>query len=253
LQANDPKAAQSCLGIFIVGYSCNGGNERSLSMASLNSLCNWKTCFVFALVLVMGLFAWIINQGNSPSSSLQSESASNTSSNAGLDHPKIVEPDEISVMSQPPLDDSKPTVLASTAPEVWRIGGATDASPSISLPARATEYEPVRVDMEHPSYPGPGTKVIVAVPGNESFQVNVEQSAINPNGDYTWRGHVEGYGDDYPVIMTYGHNSVFATITTPKGSYTLETLNGSGWVYKNPSEFELSEHGKNDYLEPPKK
>lgn len=43
----------------------------------------------------------------------------------------------------------------------------------------------------------------------------------------------------------------FATITTPKGAYSLEAREGSGWVYKNPAEVELTQPGKNDYLEVP--
>jgi len=224
----------------------------------LNFMCNRKTCFAVVLVLVTGVFAWIASQDGSPNPLPQSVSSQNKHSSAGLHNPGNLEKSEIKLMPQPSLSQSplpQPPLEASiksTAPEAWLIGKAAGATPSIPLPARVTEYEPVRVDMEHPSYPEPGARVTVAVPGNESFRVNVEQSVINPNGDYTWRGHVEGYGNDYPVIMTYGQNSAFATITTPKGSYTLETLNGSGWVYKNLSEFELSEHGKNDYLDPPR-
>ena len=77
------------------------------------------------------------------------------------------------------------------------------------------------------------------------------QSLENPNGDYSWRGYLDGYGTDYPVVMTYGANSVFATVTTPKGSYTLVSVSGSGWIYKNPSEFELSQPGVEDHMEIP--
>ena len=51
--------------------------------------------------------------------------------------------------------------------------------------------------------------------------------------------------------MTYGADAVFASITTPQGSYSLESVNGSGWIYKNPAEVELTQPGKNDYLEVP--
>lgn len=133
---------------------------------------------------------------------------------------------------------------------VWTIGGST--TPSIRIPAGVFVYEPVSVDMENPDYPESGEKVSIAIPGSESLIVNVESNTTNPNGDYTWRGHLDGPGGgDYPVVMTYGGNSVFATVTTPKGSYTLESVNGSGWIYKNPSEFELSNPDSHDSLEIP--
>lgn len=130
----------------------------------------------------------------------------------------------------------------------WRI--SQDNAPSIPLPEGIVDYEPVAVDMESPAYPQPGQRVSLGLPGDEVVNATVKTANENPNGDYSWRGYLDGYGTDYPVIMTYGANSVFATITTPKGSYTLESINGSGWVYKNPAEFELSDPGKGDYLRP---
>lgn len=136
-------------------------------------------------------------------------------------------------------------------PDAWRMVDATAATPAMPLPASVSVYEPVSVDMETPAFPASGEQTSVTLPGGERLQVNVETSTTNPNGDYTWRGHLDGHGDEYPVVMTYGGNSVFATVTTPSGSYTLESVNGSGWIYKNPSEFELSSPGANDYLEIP--
>lgn len=131
----------------------------------------------------------------------------------------------------------------------WQTGG--ESSPAIPVPDGVVVYEPVSVDMDSPAYPTAGEQVSLSLPGGEELVVNVETSHENPNGDYSWRGHLDRLGSDYPVVVTYGANSVFATITTPNGSYTLESVNGSGWIYKNPSEFELSEPGKNDYLEVP--
>lgn len=146
----------------------------------------------------------------------------------------------------PAYQSAAPAWDMTNAPSSW-----DEAQNSIPLPDSVVVYEPVRVDMDSPDYPAPGQQRRLSLPGGEEWVVDVKSSAENPNGDYSWRGHLEGYGTDYPVVMTYGANSVFATITTPNGSYTLESVNGSGWVYKNPSEFELSDPGKNDYLEVP--
>ncbi len=147
-----------------------------------------------------------------------------------------------------PATASQPTMIV---PDAWRMADSSTATPAMPLPDAVSIYEPVAVDMETLVYPEPGQQTSVTLPGGERLQVNVKLGTTNPNGDYTWRGHLDGHGDEYPVVMTYGGNSVFATVTTPTGSYTLESVNGSGWIYKNPSEFELSNPGVNDFLEIP--
>jgi hypothetical protein len=133
----------------------------------------------------------------------------------------------------------------------WNHASTQVAQPSIPLSDAVSVYQQVQVDMEAPVFPSPGEQVSLALPGGKEIMVDVKTSVVSPNGDYTWRGHLHGHGTDYPVVMTYGGASVFATITTPEGSYTMESIDGSGWIYKNPSEFELSHPGVNDYLEIP--
>lgn len=149
------------------------------------------------------------------------------------------------------LEAARANESTRVVPDAWSMADANSATPSMPLPGAVSIYEPVAVDMETIAYPRSGQQTSVTLPGGERLQVNVETGVTNPNGDYTWRGHLDGHGDEYPVVMTYGGNSVFATVTTPNGSYTLESVNGSGWIYKNPSEFELSNPGANDFLEIP--
>lgn len=159
---------------------------------------------------------------------------------AGANNTLVKEATESGAAENPPAQASTPA---------WQL--ANSDAVSMPVPKGVAIYEPVSVDMDSPAYPSPGEQVNLPLPGGTSLNATVRTSNENPNGDYSWRGYLDGYGTDYPVVMTYGANSVFATITTPQGSYTLESVNGSGWVYKNPSEFELSEPGKNDYLEVP--
>lgn len=137
----------------------------------------------------------------------------------------------------------------STAISAWQRNNTGSAA--VALPEGVVIYESVTIDMDSPVFPEPGEQVALELPEGGLVNATVISSNENPNGDYSWRGYLDGYGTDYPVVMTYGANSVFATVTTPKGSYTLVSVSGSGWIYKNPSEFELSQPGVEDHMEIP--
>ncbi len=95
-----------------------------------------------------------------------------------------------------------------------------------------------------------GDRVDLSLPGDHSYAVIVEKTQRLANGDTHWQGHLESFADQYPVSFTAGKGSVFATITTPNGSYTLEAVNGNGWVYLNPEISKLSRAGSADFLMP---
>jgi hypothetical protein len=123
------------------------------------------------------------------------------------------------------------------------------AVPKITLSERISDYAIVALEQHPARFPAAGEQIQLPMLNGKQVLVNVESSTANPNGDYTWSGHLDGFGSDYPVVMTYGEHSIFATITTPEGSYTMESLDGSGWLYKNPAEVELSTPGAKDFLE----
>lgn len=209
---------------------------------------------VLTAVLIIAAVYQLKREGppEQPAQSLQPMPGNRVEAQAVLDKTNNQVAPAPQTMATPDLNAAPKNQLSSAvAPDAWSMGDTTTATPAMRIPAGVSIYEPVSVDMENPAYPAPGERLSLAMPGGERLQVNVESSTTNPNGDYTWRGHLDGYGDEYPVVMTYGGNSVFATVTTPKGSYTLESVNGSGWIYKNPSEFELSNPGTKDYLEIP--
>ncbi len=133
--------------------------------------------------------------------------------------------------------------------ELWAAASTETPVPSIRLSEKITAYEAIQVNPHPDSYPTTGDQVVLPMLGGQKITVNVESMTTHPNGDYSWSGHVQGYGDDYPVAMTYGERATFATITTPQGAYSMESVNGSGWVYKNPAIVELSAPGTKDFIE----
>ena len=119
----------------------------------------------------------------------------------------------------------------------------------ITLSEKISNYAIVQLEQHPAQFPAVGEQIQLPMLNGQSVMADVQSTTTNPNGDYTWTGHLQGYGTDYPVVMTYGEHSIFATITTPEGSYTMESIDGLGWLYKNPAEIELSNPGAKDFLE----
>lgn len=131
----------------------------------------------------------------------------------------------------------------------WQMGGVKAATPSIPLSEKISDYGIVELQQKPASFPAVGEQVLLPMLHGKNVVAIVESSVNLANGDYSWSGHLHGHGTDYPVVMTYGERSVFATITTPDGSYSMESTDGVGWLYKNPAEIELSNPGAKDFLE----
>ncbi|GGY74331.1 hypothetical protein GCM10011613_19650 [Cellvibrio zantedeschiae] len=131
----------------------------------------------------------------------------------------------------------------------WTMGDVKTDTPKIPLSEKISDYAIVQLEQNPEQLPAVGQQIQLPMLNGQSVVANVESTTTNPNGDYTWSGHLQGYGTDYPVVMTYGEHSIFATITTPQGSFTMESIDGLGWLYKNPAEIELSNPGANDFLE----
>ncbi|RYY02575.1 MAG: hypothetical protein EOO53_13430 [Gammaproteobacteria bacterium] len=151
-----------------------------------------------------------------------------------------------------PIQTKTATVaVAAKLPAItsWQMGGVKASVPAIPLNERISAYAVVELDQHPANLPAAGQQILLPMLNGQKIIANVESVNTNPNGDYSWSGHVDGYGTDYPVVMTYGEHSIFATITTPDGSYSMESLDGVGWLYKNPAEVELSTPGTKDYLE----
>ncbi|RLU01853.1 hypothetical protein [Ketobacter sp.] len=139
---------------------------------------------------------------------------------------------------------------SATVNRPWQPDPKQQRTPSFMLHDDVREYEVVNTDAAA-TYPGEGERVQLTLLNGKQVTVNVKNSTVTRNGDYSWSGHLDGYGDDYPVVMTYGKTSTFAMITTPEGSYSMESVEGVGWLYKNPAEHELTRPGHEDFLEIP--
>lgn len=116
---------------------------------------------------------------------------------------------------------------------IWSAAGDDGDLPALALNPQIPHAEVVHLPEPQVLEKVPGDRLSVPLLGGRTLAVTVEDAGRLPNGDYTWRGYVDGEGDDYPVIFTVGKNSAFATITSWEGSYTMESIDGVGWLYRN--------------------
>lgn len=80
----------------------------------------------------------------------------------------------------------------------------------------------------------PGDVVNLSLPDGRVLQTRVTHRELQAGGRCTWQGEVEVGDTTYPVNFTFGKETVFGLIGTPEGSFTLETLQGRGWIYMTP-------------------
>lgn len=95
-----------------------------------------------------------------------------------------------------------------------------------------------------------GDHIAMDLPTGNRYVSIVEDVQSFTNGDKGWFGYIESEGQRYPVSFTAGSDSVYATIASPEGSYTLETSGGRGWLYLNPEIAELVDPNQPDQLIP---
>ncbi|MGL6509606.1 hypothetical protein ACSZNJ_07245 [Aeromonas hydrophila] len=93
-----------------------------------------------------------------------------------------------------------------------------------------------------------GDSVALPMPDGSTLQARVTKVELQRGGERNWQGEIRVDGDSYPVNFTVGKQATFGFIGTPQGSYSVETLGGKGWVYKNPP-LDLG-HGGDDALIP---
>lgn len=132
----------------------------------------------------------------------------------------------------------------------WTLSAPTTDIADFYLDGSIKNYEPVTLARhDTANRVSVGDNLVIPLPEGLSVEVSVVKSSENSMGGYTWQGYLKGHNDDYPVIFTEGATSSFATITTPTGSYTMESVNGLGWIYQNPSMDSLNPQNFSDQLE----
>jgi hypothetical protein len=144
-----------------------------------------------------------------------------------------------------------PTVEYYNNDNPWLVAVEGDPSvPKIPLHSSVSDFSVVKLNHRPTGFPAPGETMRLPMFDGRSITANVKTVKTMSNGDRIWTGHLDGFGNDFSVVMTYGENLTFATINTPDGNYSLEAKDGVGWLYKNPSVLDLAGPDSRDFLVP---
>jgi len=96
-----------------------------------------------------------------------------------------------------------------------------------------------------------GDTVSLPYMGNGQFDAKISDKQIHKNGSVTVTGNLVDSDKEYSVVLTEGKSMSFGTITTPNGSFEIETKNGVGYVYSTDDiDKKLIDYSKKDTLVP---
>jgi hypothetical protein len=94
-----------------------------------------------------------------------------------------------------------------------------------------------------------GDTVALPYMGNGEFEAQITKKTEHKNGSVTVSGNLLDTGNQYSVVLTEGKNMSFGTVTTPNGSFEIETKDGQGYVYSTDSiDNEWIDYDKKDTL-----
>lgn len=96
-----------------------------------------------------------------------------------------------------------------------------------------------------------GDTIALPYMGSGEYEAKIESKTTHANGSVSVSGNLLDSGNQYSVVLTEGKNSAFGTVTTPNGSFEIETKDGQGYVYST-DEIDQAwiDHSKGDTLHP---
>ena len=75
-----------------------------------------------------------------------------------------------------------------------------------------------------------GGEARLSLPFGGSYVLNFDNRFDHPSGNVTWVGSLQGYGDDYRAVITFGEGGASGTIHTPDGDFLVETDADGEWL-----------------------
>lgn len=95
-----------------------------------------------------------------------------------------------------------------------------------------------------------GDKISLPYMGAGEYQATITGKITHKNGSVSVTGNLDDSGKQYSVVLTEGKNMSFGTVTTPDGSFEIETKDGQGYLYSTDTiDQKWIDYSKSDTLE----
>jgi hypothetical protein len=76
-----------------------------------------------------------------------------------------------------------------------------------------------------------GDTISLPYMGSGEYEATITSKKTHKNGSVSVSGNLKDSDNKYSVVLTEGKSMSFGTITTPNGSFEIETKDGKGYVY----------------------
>lgn len=131
-------------------------------------------------------------------------------------------------VDEPALEHA--AVRQTSNPIIWRLVGPENDVVQRLPRGSVTNGHPV-VLQELKRFPGAGERLELVLPDGTAITAVVTATVTRPNGDVSWQGFIVGEEAQSRVVFTLGKsNTASAVIHTPTAIYTMNALNGVGWL-----------------------
>ena len=80
-----------------------------------------------------------------------------------------------------------------------------------------------------------GDTISLPYMGSGEYEATITSTTTHKNGSISVSGNLADFGNKYSVVLTEGKSMTFGTVTTPNGSFEIETKDGQGYVYSTDS------------------
>jgi len=96
-----------------------------------------------------------------------------------------------------------------------------------------------------------GDKVSLPYMGAGEYEATITTKTTHKNGSVTVSGNIDDLGKGYSVLLTEGKSMSFGTVTTPDGTFEIESKNGEGYIYSTKDiDKRWIDYSKSDTLKP---
>lgn len=138
---------------------------------------------------------------------------------------------DASLLHSSPSTAAPSTVAADSLPELFLNDAASAAGVqrSSARDKTRTGHYAMRFNRQLTTLPLQ-SRTRLSLPRGAGYEVVYDRRFDHASGNTTWVGHLQGYGDDYRAIVTFGKDGISGRILTPDGEFLVESNQDGEWL-----------------------